>query len=53
LIPPWAKKAARKIMADLDDRSGLGFDDVDDEIRKEIARAIAEIIADAAPKVAP
>lgn len=42
----WAHAAARGVMTDLNDRSGIkhGFRGIDEEIRVEITLALAEII---------
>ncbi len=51
-VPPfdWAHSAARGIIANLTDRRGIknGFNDVDEEIRREIVETCAEIIRRAA-----
>lgn len=50
--PPidWAHRAARGIMADLDDRKGISesFQEVDHETRADLVRSLAEIIRTAA-----
>lgn len=48
----WAHAAARGILYDLSDRSGIkhGFSGIDEDVRKEIVEAIADIIRLAAPQ---
>jgi hypothetical protein len=50
-LPPkdWAHRAARGVIANLDDRSGIGniLDGLDLDIKVEIVDALAEIIRDA------
>lgn len=50
----WAHEAARGIVADLKDRRGIkwGFDDIDEDVRKEIVATIASIIRLAAGRTA-
>ena len=42
----WAHAAARGVLADLQDRRGIkhGFDDIDQDTRKEIVKSLASII---------
>lgn len=53
IAPPpakdWAHSAARGVIADLKNRSGIkhGFNDIDEETRVEIVESIAEIIREA------
>ena len=46
----WAHYAARGILADLTDRSGIkySFDNIDDDVRAEMVTTLAEIIRTAA-----
>lgn len=50
-LPPkdWAHRAARGVIANLEDRSGIGniLDDLDLDIKVEVVDALAEIIRDA------
>lgn len=45
----WAHRAARGVLADLTDRRGIknGFDDVDEDVRKEIVNSLSSIIREA------
>lgn len=45
-IEDWATKAARAVIADLMDRRNIkhGFDDIDEDIRKEIVETMSAII---------
>lgn len=47
----WAHRAARGIIADLKDRRAIkwGFDNVDEDVRREIVATLAEIIREASP----
>jgi len=51
-LPPvdWAHRAARGVIAALQDRRGIkrGFDDIDEDVRMEIVSSLAEIIRQAA-----
>ncbi len=52
LLPPddWAHNAARGVLTDLQDRRNIkqGFENVDEDMRKEIVLSLAGIIRDAA-----
>ena len=54
-VPPpptdWAHRAARGVIADLQDRRGIKqeFNDIDEETRKEIVESLAAIIRSAGP----
>jgi len=45
----WAHRAARGVLVDLTDRRGIknGFDDVDEDVRKDIVNSLASIIREA------
>lgn len=42
----WAHAAARGVLADLQDRGGIkhGFDNVDEDVRRDIVESLAAII---------
>lgn len=48
-----AKRIARKIFVDVDDRSGFQMDDVDETTRREMRGAWADIIVEELDKLEP